>query len=128
MEEELGRDRFEHLVLPCLLKLAGDCVMDVRIALVRTFQQIWSRHWYTSQNMPHSLLRVAATLLACRVRVVQDIMRSLEPPLQDVKVSEAVPPDERLPLEFGPARPLLDQTTIPWRNIDECEQSDGASV
>lgn len=128
LEEELGRDRFEHLVLPCLLKLAGDCVMDVRIALVRTFQQIWSRHWYTSQNMPHSLLRVAATLLACRVRVVQDIMRSLEPPLQDVKVSEAVPPDERLPLEFGPARPLLDQTTIPWRNIDECEQSDGASV
>ena len=118
LEHDLSRERFERLILPCLLELATDNVSDVNIALARTVQQVWLLGWYNNKNTPMALRRVTATLLVTPIPTVQELMQTLDPPIH-THGAQPIPLNKRQQLVFGPASPILDNTTIPLRHSDE---------
>lgn len=122
LEHDLSRERFERLILPCLLELAVDGVSDVNIALARTVQQVWLLGWYNNETMPAALRQVVATLLIAPTLTVQEFMQSLDPPILTHDM-QPMPLNKRHPLVFGPAPPILDNTIIPMPHSDESEHS-----
>lgn len=122
LEHGLTRNKFESLILPCLLGLAADSVADVNIALARTLKQVWSAEWYTAETVPMPLQRAAATLLNAPLGTVREILQHLEPSIPTDGI-EPVTRNESHALEFGPARPLLDNTIIPLRSLDDSAQA-----
>lgn len=122
LEHDLSRERFERLILPCLLELAADGVSDVNIALARTVQQVWLLGWYNNETMPAALRQVVATLLIAPTLTVQEFMQSLDPPILTHDM-QPMPLNKRHPLVFGPAPPILDNTIIPMPHSDESEHS-----
>lgn len=118
LDQDLGNDRMEQLILPILMELATDRVLDVRLALSQLLPSLWKRVYKTSSQIPHALDQITATLAQDSSPAVREPILSLQVP---ISVADALPAAEHSsqPLEFGPARPLLDSTSIPWRSADE---------
>lgn len=119
----LSRERFESLILHHLVRLAHDPVVDVRIALARTVRQVWhSADLYPDAEHPPALRQLVAALRhhACRdvAQPVADLLSNETCASINSALLPHEPPREPRTLEFGPARSLLDTTTIPWRGND----------
>lgn len=123
VEHGIPRARFEALILPRLVRLASDDVIDVRIALARTTRQVWlsSDLYPEGTQRPSDLVRLVASLGRNACLDVAEPASHLLPDAERATVAatlQASPPLRPKTLELGPARSLLDTTTIPWRGTD----------
>lgn len=129
VEQGIPRARFEALILRHLVRLAHDPVVDVRIALARTVRQVWhsSNLYPDSERRPLALVQLIASLKRHACSVVSEPVSDLLSDEELASVEESLPPSpepKARHLELGPARSLLDTTTIPWRGA---ETHDGAT-
>ncbi|WFD05339.1 hypothetical protein MVES1_000669 [Malassezia vespertilionis] len=126
VQQGIAADRFEALLLKHLVCLGTDSVRDVRIALARTVRQVWyAKDLYpTDAQRSDQLKQLAATL-------ARDQCHDVSEPVSDLLNNEershftqsiAQPSPAPRKLELGPARPLLDSTVIPWREVETQEE------
>ena len=115
--ENLRKDRLEELIFPILLELATDRVLDVRLALSRLVQSMWKVD-SGSANPPFALNQITATLAQDTSTAIREPILALHLPISSANALPAREPQSTT-LEFGPARPLLDSTSIPWRSADD---------
>jgi len=118
LNENLGKDRLEELIFPILLELATDRVLDVRLALSRLVQSLWQNMDLASTSPPIELDQMTATLAQDNSSAVREPILALH---LHIRADHVLPAREHQApkLEFGPARPLLDSTSIPWRSADD---------
>ena len=116
--ENLRKDRLEELIFPILLELATDRVLDVRLALSRLVQSMWKKVDPESVNPPFALNQITATLAQDTSTAIREPILALHLPISSANALPAREPQSTT-LEFGPARPLLDSTSIPWRSADD---------
>lgn len=118
LDQNLGKDRLENLLFPILSELATDRVLDVRLALSRLVQFLWKKAEFPPADAPLVLNQMTATLAQDASSAVREPILALHLPINS---SHALPAREHQPntLEFGPARPPLDSTNIPWRSADD---------
>ena len=113
----LPRSSFESQLLTPLQRLATDHVLDVRIAMARCMRAIAASGWYEHRR-PAIVDEIFATLAqgpAVIRELVTDLVMTETTPL-------ALQQDTRQ-LKLGPARSMLDSTTIPWRAHVDAEGS-----
>ena len=108
----------EELIFPILLELATDRVLDVRLALSRLVQSMWKKVDPESVNPPFALNQITATLAQDTSTAIREPILALHLPISSANALPAREPQSTT-LEFGPARPLLDSTSIPWRSADD---------
>ncbi|WFD42789.1 hypothetical protein MPSI1_001439 [Malassezia psittaci] len=123
----ISRERFEALILQHLLRLAHDPVIDVQIALAQTAREIWqSTELYPdASERPLALMQLIVML---RNHPSKGVCRPVSGLLSDMvhaSIHASLPPCPPRPsrdLQLGPARPLLDTTTMLW-NASEMQNA-----
>ncbi|KOS15971.1 arm repeat-containing protein [Malassezia pachydermatis] len=119
LQEDVENDRFEQILLPYMVILATDDVLDVAIALAQTCEKAWQCCKSVEDTVPQppfALVQITATLLASTSPSVRAPLLPFAPQVRDTEVLP-VPPREARQLRLGPAPSVLDSASIPTTDM-----------